>query len=229
MTKNKEKKLYDSQKDESAQKDFDTLSELDEACKSCNRCGLHKNVTNVVPGEGSVKAKVMFIGEAPGAKEDKTGRPFVGAAGKFLDELLESISLKRKDVYIANTVKCRPPENRDPTEEEKQICHPWLEAQIKLIDPVIFVPLGKHAFNMFVPDEKISQAHGRVFKSELVLGNVTDFMIDSMRNKIVFAMYHPAVALYNGSMRSILLEDMKGLKKLLDAIDEYGREQVTAL
>lgn len=158
--------------------------------------------TQVVPGEGSENAEIMFIGEGPGATEDKLGRPFVGPAGRFLDIMLESIGLKRSDVYIANMVKCRPPQNRDPFDDEKSACAPWLDEQIRLINPRVFVPLGRHALHKFLPDVTISTAHGRFFESE---------------GRVVFAMYHPAVALYNGGMRKTLLEDFQNLKKYLDA------------
>jgi DNA polymerase len=154
-----------------------------------------------VPGEGSSSAKIMFIGEGPGATEDKLGRPFVGAAGKVLDILLESIGLARAEIYIANTVKCRPPENRDPTEDEKMTCRPWLDEQIRLINPEIFVPLGRHALHQFLPEITISSAHGKIYEVE---------------GKVVFAMYHPAVSLYNGGMRPTLVKDMLNLKLYLE-------------
>jgi len=143
----------------------------------------------------------MFIGEAPGGDEDKMGIPFVGRAGKFLNELLASIGLVREDVYITNMVKCRPPNNRDPEEEELKLYKPWLDWEIKLIQPKVFVPLGRFALAKFLPGRTISSMHGKAFKRE---------------GKIFFAMYHPAVALYKGSMREVLLEDFKVLKRILD-------------
>jgi uracil-DNA glycosylase len=120
----------------------------------CEWCALSKTRSKVVPGEGSARAQIMFIGEAPGKKEDETGRPFVGAAGKFLEEMLAIIKLKREDVFIANVVKCRPPENRDPTPEEVAACWPWLLAQIKLIRPKLIVTLGRHSMERFLSGKK---------------------------------------------------------------------------
>ena len=167
------------------------LQELHEKCRECQRCRLRSGATQVVPGEGSATADVMFIGEGPGKVEDKTGRPFVGPAGKFLDQLLESIGLKREDVFIANMVKCRPPGNRDPQDDEKKACRPWLDKQIELIDPKVFVPLGRHAMYKFLPSAKISTEHGKLYLRG---------------GKVYFVMYHPAVALYNGAMRPVLIK-----------------------
>ena len=178
-----------------------TLGELHEQCRACTKCRLRKGATQVVPGEGSPKAEIMFIGEGPGVVEDKLGRPFVGPAGKFLDELLDSIGLKRADVFIANMVKCRPPGNRDPQEDEMDACAPWLDQQIELIDPKVFVPLGRYAMRKFLPQSVISQEHGKLY---------------SRRGRVYFVMYHPAVALYKGSMREVLLNDFKMLRKFLD-------------
>ncbi len=154
-----------------------------------------------MPGEGSPEAEIMFIGEAPGVVEDKLGRPFVGPAGKFLDELLASIGLKRDEVFIANMIKCRPPGNRDPQEDEIDACKPWLDQQLALINPKIIVPLGRYAMYKFLPTAVISKEHGKIYERG---------------GKVYFVMYHPAVALYKGSMRAILLEDFKNLRKFLD-------------
>jgi DNA polymerase len=178
-----------------------TLKELNEKCKECTRCRLRQNATQVVPGEGSDQAEIFFIGEAPGQREDEQGIPFVGRAGKFLDKLLESIDLNREDVFITNTVKCRPPNNRDPKDDEKVSCRPWLNKQIELIKPKIFVPLGRHAMHKFLPKAKISKEHGNIYQKG---------------GKIYAVMYHPAVALYNGSMRSVLMEDFQVLKNFLE-------------
>jgi uracil-DNA glycosylase len=190
-----------------------TLEEINEYYSKNTKCELFKTVTNVVPGEGNSKADIMFIGEAPGAMEDKLGRPFVGPAGKFLDVLLQSIDLKREDVFITNVVKCRPPSNRDPSDEEKEAFKPWLKAQIEFIDPKVFVPLGRHALANFLPNVTISKAHGQIFKKE-------------KDNRAVFAMYHPAVALYNGSYREVLLNDMKILKEFLEKEREKEKKQL---
>jgi len=192
--------------------EYQTVEELHTQCLLCQKCILRKGAKQVVPGEGNPHAQIMFIGEGPGKVEDKLGRPFVGPAGKFLDILLESIGLKRQDVFIANTVKCRPPNNRDPFDNEKEACQPWLDEQIRLINPKVFVPLGRHALHKFLPDISISSAHGKLYKSQ---------------GRIVFAMYHPAVALYNGSMRQTLLDDIKNLRNFLDGkiekIDDWEK------
>lgn len=178
-----------------------TLGELHEQCRACTKCRLRKGATQVVPGEGSPSAEILFIGEGPGAVEDRLGRPFVGPAGKFLDTLLESIKLKRSDVFIANMVKCRPPENRDPQEDEMEACAPWLDSQIEVIGPKIIVPLGRHAMHKFLPQSVISQEHGKIYRR---------------KGLVYFLMYHPAVALYNGSMRAVLLKDFTALRRFLD-------------
>ncbi len=180
-----------------------TLDEINQYYVENTESELFKGVKNIVPGEGNPNADIMFIGEAPGAVEDKLGRPFVGPAGKFLDTLLESIGLKREDVFITNVVKCRPPNNRDPSDEEKKAFKPWLKAQIEFIDPKVFVPLGRHALANFLPNITISKVHGQIFKV-------------GRNSRAVFVMYHPAVALYNGSYREILLSDMKNLKEYLE-------------
>src|SRR3989338_7180440 len=140
------------------------LQELNTRCRLCEECVLRAGATQVVPGEGNPDADIMFIGEGPGQTEDETGRPFVGRGGKFLDELLNSIDLKREDIFIANMVKCRPPGNRDPKSEEIESCKHWLDEQIKIINPKIFVPLGRFAMSKFVPNAKISIDHGKAYK-----------------------------------------------------------------
>src|SRR3989339_484511 len=135
------------------------LNKLNIEMKACSKCALRNGRIQVVPGDGSAEAQIMFIGEGPGKKEDELGKPFVGAAGKFLDEMLSIINLKREEVYIANTVKCRPPENRDPLLEEKDACWPWLLKQINIIRPKLIVTLGKHSMEIFLPNFKISQIH----------------------------------------------------------------------
>ncbi len=184
------------------------LEKLNEVWETTCPCGLSSGATQAVPGEGSVDADIMFIGEAPGKKEDIEGLPFVGAAGKFLNEMLESINMSRKDVYITNIVKFRPPNNRDPLPNEIEASRPWLEDQIKLIQPKVIVFLGRHALNRFFPDEQISKAHGKLLKKEIKNIPVTNF----------FALYHPAAALYNGSLRGVLMEDFKKLSKVVKKI-----------
>jgi len=170
-------------------------------------CELRKGATQGVPGDGAVNAQIVFIGEAPGTKEDKEGRPFIGSAGKFLTEMLESIKMKREDIYITNIVKYRPPENRDPTPQEIADCAKWLEAEIKLIDPALIVFLGRHSMNHFFPDEKISEVHGILLTGNH-FGKVRTFL----------PLYHPAAALYNGSLREVLKKDFKKIQKILKKI-----------
>ena len=174
---------------------------------ACNQCILRETCHTVVPGEGSAEAEIMFIGEGPGQKEDELGRPFVGAAGKFLDEMLASINLKREEVYIANVVKCRPPGNRDPLPEEAEACWPWLVEQIKIIDPKLIVLLGKHAVERFLPNQKISQIHGKALRRN----------VPEIGTQVFYALYHPAAALYNGGMRGVLIEDFKKIPQVLKA------------
>ncbi len=188
---------------------IDELRRIEEQIRSCRKCPLHKTRTNAVPGEGSYNPKVFFIGEAPGRNEDLQGRPFVGAAGKLLDELLASIGLTRSDVYITNLVKCRPPGNRDPKEEEVKACSPYLIAQIKVMDPSIIVTLGRHStkfiLNMMGRNFKsIMAIRGTIFKDEL-LG----------RKRTIMPTLHPAAALYNPNLRSLLQEDFFKLKNLM--------------
>jgi len=186
---------------------------------SCVSCDLSKQRNRVVPGEGSDNADILFIGEAPGFNEDQQGRPFVGAAGAFLDELLRSVGLSRETVYIANVVKCRPPGNRDPLPNEIQACRPWLEQQIEIIQPRVIVTLGRFSLARYIPGESISKVHGR----ERRVGD-----------KLVFPMYHPAAALHQGSLRRVIEEDMQKLPDVLaslsspapDSIVEEGGQQL---
>ena len=182
------------------------LTNLRQEIASCFNCPLSKTRNKTVPGEGSAKAKIMFIGEAPGAKEDESGIPFCGAAGKFLDEMLGNINLKREDVFILNTVKCRPPENRDPEGSEKTACRHFLDKQFEIINPILVVPMGKHAVANFLLDAgTIGQLHGRVFKRP--------------DGKIYFPLYHPAAALHNGGLRSTLVADFNKIPAILAKIE----------
>jgi DNA polymerase len=188
-------------------KDFEKLSSL---VKNCKNCDLWKTRKNPVFGEGAKSAKIMFIGEAPGRSEDITGRPFVGRAGKILDELLASIDLKRKDVYIANILRCRPPDNRNPLKNEINSCTKYLDKQIESINPKIIVPLGSFAtsyiFEKFNMDsEKIGNVHGKKFTIKTIFGS-----------KMVIPIYHPAVATYNPNTKEILLKDFQKIKEVLD-------------
>ena len=170
-------------------------------------CMLRDSATHAVPGEGSADATILFIGEAPGKEEDKQGRPFVGAAGKFLAEMLAAIGLAREDVYITNVVKYRPPDNRDPLPEEVEACWPWLEEQVKIIDPTMIVLLGRHAMERFLPNQKISKIHGTALRRT----------IPGLGTRIFYALYHPAAALYQGSLRDVLMKDFKRIPKVLEA------------
>ncbi len=178
-----------------------TLPDLQEKLKSWDGCALSKNA-NPVLGEGNHNADVLFIGEAPGKREDELGRPFVGAAGKFLDELIEYMEWKRSDVYISNVVKYRPPDNRDPTPEEKAECMPWLMLEIAIIKPKVIVPLGRHSLGHFFQKLSISNAHGKAHK-------LTD-------DVTIFPIYHPAAALHNGGLRQSLLDDFAKLRLFLE-------------
>lgn len=166
---------------------------------------LAKTAQRLVVGAGNPDADIMFIGEAPGKKEDETGLPFVGASGKFLDELLASIYLKRDDVFITSIVKYRPPNNRDPKPDEKAAFLPYLQRQIEVIEPRIIVPLGRHGMESFLPGARISNIHGQPQQVTVGLRTVT-----------VLPLYHPAAALYNGSMRQTLVEDFAVLKQYIE-------------
>ena len=159
-------------------------------------------------GDGSAEAEIVFIGEAPGRSEDAQGRPFVGAAGKFLAEMLSAINLKREDVYITNIVKYRPPNNRDPNPGEKASCREWLLEELKIISPKLIVFLGRHAMNNFFPTLQIGKAHGKLLIK----------VFKGMPTKYFYALYHPAAALYDGSMRETLMLDFKKIPKVLEKI-----------
>jgi len=175
-------------------------------------CELKKTATQAVKGVGSADAEIVFIGEAPGKKEDELGEPFVGAAGKFLNEMLSLINLKREEIYITNIVKYRPPNNRDPLPEEKSACREWLLGELKIISPKLIVFLGRHAMNNFFPDQKISNAHGKLLIKKF----------NGISTKFFFPLYHPAAALYDGSMREVLIEDFKKIPKVLKEISARG-------
>ncbi|MDO8513586.1 MAG: uracil-DNA glycosylase [bacterium] len=183
------------------------LNSLANEMRDCQKCRLHLNRINVVPGEGNPHSEIVFVGEAPGAQENKLGRPFVGAAGEFLDNLLKMVGWNRQDVYITNIVKDQPPGNRDPMPDEIEICtSTWLKHQIKIIDPKVIVTLGRHAMNYFLPNMgSISQIHGRAFRKR--------------NGKVYFPLFHPAVALYRPDMEKILKTDFKKLPKLLRQLD----------
>ena len=163
---------------------------------------LAEQATNLVMGDGNPNADIVFIGEAPGKNEDEQGVPFVGASGKFLNEMLLSAGLERSDVYITNIVKYRPPNNRDPTSAEKQVFWPYLAKQLEIIDPKVIVTLGKHSMEFFLPDDaKISEVHGHVFRKHVKYHDGND------HEWLIAPLYHPAAALYNGSLRQTLIDD----------------------
>jgi uracil-DNA glycosylase family 4 len=187
-----------------------SLKELEGQVKVCRLCALAKTRTNAVPGEGDRHAEVMFIGEGPGYHEDKQGRPFVGPAGQFLNELLQIAGLDRQGVYITNVVKCRPPNNRDPEPDEKAACAPYLERQLALIDPCVIVTLGRHSMARFFPGELISRIHG------------TARMVEG---RLCVAMYHPAAGLHQASLADIIRADFRKLPAYMEHARTMSKPQ----
>jgi uracil-DNA glycosylase family 4 len=170
---------------------------------------LAATATQLVFGDGSPDAEVVFIGEAPGKNEDLTGKPFVGAAGKFLDEMLATIDKKRSDIYITNIVKYRPPNNRDPLPEEKEAFLPYLQAQLDVIQPELVVTLGRHSMNCFLPELQISRVHGEPKR---------------YKGRVYLPLFHPAAALYNGAMRQTLLDDFCKIPQVIDKIKKDKKD-----
>lgn len=175
----------------------------------CIKCDLHQTRTHAVAGEGNLDADLFFIGEAPGLNEDKQGRPFVGRAGKILDDILASIELDRKDIYIANILKCRPPKNRNPRQHEIKTCTPYLERQLALIQPEVIIPMGsfstEYIFDKFdVPFTKISKLHGQLVTKHTLSKTIH-----------ILPLYHPAVATYDPKKKKVLLEDIKQVKPFI--------------
>lgn len=193
-----------------------SLDEIAAEIMKCTRCPLHATRTNAVPGEGSPDAKVVFVGEAPGRNEDLQGRPFVGAAGKLLTDLLASIGLSREEVFITNVVKCRPPNNRDPRPEEIEACLPFLKKQLEVIDPDVIVALGRHSTLTLLKlagraESSIMRIRGKVFEVELF-----------GRKRKLMPTLHPAAALYNPRLRPLLERDFNKLRELLEERDRGG-------
>ncbi|MBL8130089.1 MAG: uracil-DNA glycosylase [Chloroflexia bacterium] len=184
------------------------LDEIAAEIRVCTRCELHRTRTNSVPGEGPADARIMFIGEAPGWNEDQQGRPFVGAAGKFLEELLAAAGLKRSEVFITNVVKSRPPGNRDPLPDEIAACAPFLQRQIDAIDPDVIVTLGRFSMAKWFPGERISRIHGQPKRDG---------------KRLIVPMYHPAAALHQQALKATILEDFAKLPRIL-ADAEAARE-----
>ncbi len=185
------------------------IKELKQQILICKKCELYKTITNSVIGEGSPDTDIIFIGEAPGYNEDKQGKPFVGNAGKIFDELLNSIDLKREEIYITNILKCRPPENRNPTEEEIKVCSSYLNKQIEIINPKIICCLGNFAtsyilkrFNIKEKIQGISKIHGKIFNVQTLTGVIK-----------IIPLYHPAVATYNSNMLETLKQDFQIVKQ----------------
>lgn len=176
------------------------LRQIAEETSVCTKCALQHSRKKAVPGEGPATAEIMFIGEGPGFYENEQGRPFVGQAGKFLDELLSGIGMKREQVFIGNVVKCRPPSNRDPQPEELVACSDYLERQIQAINPSVIVTLGRFSMMRFLPNAKISDVHGQSFQ---------------LKGRTVVPMYHPAAALHQPSLRPMVEKDFKHLPELI--------------
>lgn len=179
----------------------DTLERISADVRDCTKCPLHQSRKNAVPGEGSGAAGIYLLGEAPGFHENEQGRPFVGAAGQYLTELLASIGLERRTVWITNVVRCRPPENRDPLPVEIATCDQYTERQLEVLQPKVVVTLGRHAMAKFLPGESISRVHGQPRRR------------DSL---VIFPMYHPAAALHQPSLRAELAADFKKLAEFLE-------------
>ena len=182
---------------------MNSLEEISHLVSRCTDCGLHRGRKRAVPGEGAADAELMFIGEGPGAQEDLQGRPFVGPAGRFLDELLASIDLRREQVFIANMVKCRPPQNRDPLPDEVSACSKYLDRQIELIDPKLIVTLGRFSLVRFFPGESIGRARGRVREKD---------------GRNIYPIMHPAAALYRPESRGFIIDDFKGIPGILEEV-----------
>ena len=191
--------------------DLNSLEDIAQQVSVCTDCALSTSRTNAVPGEGSGNAQIMFIGEGPGYHEDRQGRPFVGPAGSFLDDLFKSIGLSRDQVFIANMVKCRPPNNRDPLPGEITACSKYLDRQIELIDPGLIVTLGRFSLGKFFPRETISRVHGKVRKV-------------SGRN--VYPIMHPAAALHRQELRKVIEQDFNAIPAILKESSEQKGQAV---
>ncbi len=187
----------------------DDLDMIKQQILDDNICSeLAAGATQLVFADGSANAKVVFIGEAPGKKEDLQGKPFIGAAGKFLDEMLNMVGLKRSDVYITNIVKYRPPNNRDPEPAEKQAFLPYLVRQLEVIKPILVVALGRHSMEAFLPGLKISQIHGQL--KRITFGT---------EKLVVLPLFHPAAALYNGGLRQTLIDDFARIPLIIKKLE----------
>lgn len=176
------------------------MKEISQQVSNCERCALHFSRKRAVPGEGPANAEIMFIGEGPGFYENEQGRPFVGAAGKFLDELLAASGLQREAVFITNVVKCRPPGNRDPLPDELSACNDYLDRQIAVINPLVIVTLGRYSMAKFLPNARISDIHGQA---------------TWIKARLIVPMYHPAAALHQPSLKSSVQNDFARLPQYI--------------
>ena len=184
---------------------MNNLDEVAQLVRTCTDCPLHRDRTNAVPGEGPADAELMFIGEGPGFQEDKQGRPFVGPAGQFLEGLLASIGTSRRDVFIANMIKCRPPQNRDPSPVEISSCSKYLDRQIELVNPKLIVTLGRFSLGRFFPGETISRARGKVREKD---------------GRFIYPVMHPAAALHRQELRTTIIEDFKAIPAILEQLPQ---------
>ncbi|MFA6982229.1 MAG: uracil-DNA glycosylase [Patescibacteria group bacterium] len=182
------------------------LEQIEKSVGSCRKCRLYEKAKNAVPGEGNINAELIFVGEAPGETEDLTGRPFVGRAGKLLESLLSDISMTRKDVWIGNIIKHRPPNNREPMEDEIEACVPYLALQLKVLNPVLIVTLGRFAMNFFYKEGKITRDHGQLIRQE---------------HFSVFPVYHPAAALRNPEFAKVLRDDFLKIPVVMKSLKEH--------
>lgn len=203
----------------------DQLAKLEQKILDDKVCPeLAAGATQLVFGDGSASAEIVFIGEAPGKNEDEQGKPFVGAAGKFLNEMLEMIDLKREDIYITNIVKYRPPGNRDPLPEEKKAFLPYLQQQLEIIQPKIVATLGRHSLKCFLPELFISQCHGEPKRVKISLKGQKNNSLEL----VILPLYHPAAALYNGSQRQTLIDDFMKIPIILNKLTSNLKEATNA-
>lgn len=193
------------------------LEQIAADIRSENVCpDLAKGAHSLVMGDGNADADIIFIGEAPGKNEDEQGLPFVGAAGKFLNEMLAAADMDRSDVFITNIVKYRPPNNRDPLPEEKQAFWPYLARQLEIIDPKAIVTLGRHSMEFFLPDARISQIHGHAVRKKVKYHDGKEY------EWLIIPLYHPAAALYNGSMRQTLIDDFLRVPQMIKQMEDLS-------
>ncbi|NJN95526.1 MAG: uracil-DNA glycosylase [Anaerolineales bacterium] len=189
------------------------LRQIARTVHDCTRCPLHQGRSRAVPGEGPANAQIMFIGEGPGFNEDKQGRPFVGAAGQFLEELLHGIGFKRDEVFITNVVKCRPPNNRDPEADELAACKGYLDRQVELIDPKVIVTLGRFSMYRYFPGASITKIHGQA---------------QQIGHRLIVPMFHPAAALHQPKWRPLLIEDFQKLPQFIQEAAAFSRPKEAA-